>query len=85
MSPTKIALPLLLAFLAAGGARAAESDYRVVEKDGKTLYCSKRLATGSHVKKQKTCLTQAELDVLKEETARGLRNISRQAPPPQGT
>ena len=77
---------LLIAFaLVSGAAAAAERGYRIVEKDGKKLYCSKRLATGSHLKQQQTCLTQEELDLLKEETQRGLRNISRQAPPPRGT
>ncbi|MET0293182.1 MAG: hypothetical protein ABW136_12545 [Steroidobacteraceae bacterium] len=91
MNTAKIALSLVITTALLAGtavvstATAADSDYRVVEKNGKKMYCSKRLATGSHLKKQQTCLTQEELDQLKEETERGLKNISRQAPPPRGT
>lgn len=85
MNRTRAVLLLCLGFAVAGAGFAADRDFRIVEKDGRKLYCSKRLATGSHVKKQKTCLTQEELDVLKEETARGMKGISRQAPPPKGT
>jgi hypothetical protein len=74
-----------LALLFGTAAGAGERGYKVIEKNGEKLYCSKRLATGSHLKQQQTCLTQKELDELKDATRRGLQNISRQAPPPQGT
>lgn len=57
--------------------------YRVVEKDGEKLYCSTRVATGSRVKKQTTCLTQAEMDELLDRTKDFIRNNARPVPPPQ--
>ena len=78
-------LPVVLALIVVASADAAEPGYKIIQKNGEKLYCSKRLATGSHLKTQQTCLTQKELDELKDATKRGLQNISHQAPPPQGT
>lgn len=75
------ALALLLPLVAPAANEV--SGYKVIEKDGKKLYCSKRLATGSHLKQQKTCLTQEELDELKARTEQTMRENSRMAPPPQ--
>lgn len=57
--------------------------YTVVEKDGVKRYCRKRANTGSHVRREKTCLTRDELDELRARTQDWLRNNARQAPPPQ--
>ncbi len=85
MTNLRLFLGMALALVLLAPASAAERGYKVIEKNGEKLYCSKRLATGSHLKQQQTCLTQKELDELKDATKRGLQNISHQAPPPQGT
>jgi hypothetical protein len=66
-------------------AEAAEEvpGYRIVERDGVKRYCRTRAPTGSHLRREKTCLTRAELDELKERSKDFLRNSSRPRPPPQ--
>lgn len=51
---------------------ARRGGYRVVERDGDTLYCRKELKTGSLVVKVETCLTAQQLAELNEATQRSL-------------
>ena len=35
--------------------------YKIVNEDGKTLYCRETRKLGSHVQKERTCLTETEM------------------------
>src|SRR5688500_15206669 len=41
-------------------AEAQKLGYKIVNEDGKTMYCRETPKLGSHVKKERTCLTEAE-------------------------
>jgi len=57
--------------------------YKLVNENGKQLYCRRRLKTGSHVRYETTCLTAEELDALKDQTRSNMNDMMRQIPPPQ--
>jgi len=40
---------------------AQKLGYKIVNEDGKTLYCRETRKLGSHVQKERTCLTEAEM------------------------
>ena len=42
-------------------AEAEKLGYKIVNEDGKTMYCRETPKLGSHVKKERTCLTEAEM------------------------
>jgi hypothetical protein len=65
-------------------ADAKKAGYRIVDREGTTMYCRTRLKTGSRVVKETECLTEAELEYLGDASRRGLADMARQAPPPQG-
>lgn len=58
--------------------------YKIVNKNGETLYCSTDPKTGSRITKDNTCMTEKELMALREETKRRMQNVTMQLPPPQG-
>jgi hypothetical protein len=64
---------------------ARSAGYEIRTESGETLYCRRDFVTGSHLRKETTCLTAAELRELEEATGRALREMSRHAPPPHGT
>lgn len=66
-------------------ADAQKLGYKVVNEDGKTLYCRETKKLGSHIQKEKTCLTAAELRTLQETSQRGFDDMKRAIPPPHGT
>lgn len=66
-------------------ADAQKLGYKVVNEDGKTLYCRETKKLGSHIQKEKTCLTAAELRTLQEDSQRGFEDMKRAIPPPHGT
>ena len=37
---------------------AQKLGYKIVNEDGKTLYCRETMKLGSHLRKDKTCLTE---------------------------
>lgn len=49
-------------------AEAQAAGYRIVNQGGRTLYCRKELATGSHMKYRTSCLTAAEWTQMQEST-----------------
>ena len=65
-------------------ADAKKAGYRIVDRDGATMYCRTRMKTGSRVVKETECVTEAELETLGEASRRGLADMARQRPPPQG-
>ncbi len=68
-------------------ARAAEErkakrlGYRLVEKDGQTLYCRRELATGSHLDKKTICLTPAQWSQEAERTKEAIIDAGRSVRP----
>ncbi|MEJ1960215.1 MAG: hypothetical protein WDO56_01135 [Gammaproteobacteria bacterium] len=64
---------------------AQKAGYKIVSKDGKTLYCKSRLKTGTRLEKETSCLTEAEWQALTEESRRNVDEMRRTAPPKQGT
>jgi hypothetical protein len=56
-----------------------------VNQDGERLYCREELRTGSHARKQTSCLTQTQLLELHDVTRRAMDGMTRQAPAKHGT
>lgn len=65
-------------------AEAQAAGYKIVNENGKTLYCKKELQTGSHVRYRSSCLTQQEWKQLAENGRAAVQDMSRRVPPPQG-
>ena len=63
---------------------AQKAGYKIVNKDGKALYCKRSLNTGSHLRYSTSCLTEQEWRELAETSERGVEEMRRNVPPPQG-
>ena len=64
---------------------ARKLGYRVVNEDGKTLYCRTQKKLGSHIRKETVCLTEDELLMSREASQRNVENMKKVTPPPSGT
>jgi hypothetical protein len=58
--------------------------YKIVDKDGQKLYCSKDGTTGTHLRQTTTCLTEQQWQQVHDATNRTMQSIATQAPPPSG-
>ncbi len=58
--------------------------YKLVDSNGKTLYCHTEIKLGSHLQHDNTCMTENEMISMREETQRRLQYIMTQVPPPSG-
>ena len=56
-------------------AKARKLGYRIVDRNGETVYCHDSLATGSHLRKQTICLTEQQWENVSENSARGMRRM----------
>jgi len=63
---------------------AMKMGYKVVNEKGQTMYCREDRATGSHLKKDRTCLTAQELEAAREANQRDFDNMKKRTLPPQG-
>ena len=63
---------------------AMKMGYKVVNEKGQTMYCRETQALGSHLKKDRTCLTPQELEAAREANQRNFDNMKKHIPPPQG-
>ncbi len=63
---------------------ALKMGYKIVNEDGKTLYCRETTKLGSHVRKDRVCLTAEELATVRDANQRNFENMKKAAPPPQG-
>jgi hypothetical protein len=63
---------------------AQKAGYKIVNENGKTLYCKKDLNTGSHVRYTTTCLTEQEWQEMRDASHRSVEAMSRTRPPIQG-
>ena len=60
---------------------AKKMGFTPVNKDGAVLFCRNDLKTGSRVERETVCLTAQEIDDLRQQTERQLRDFS-QTPHP---
>lgn len=65
-------------------ADAKKQGYTLVNTNGESLFCRSDFKTGSHVERNTTCLTAAELDTLHDQTKAAMRNNFQQNAPPSG-
>ena len=65
-------------------AEAQAAGYKIVNENGKTLYCRKEQETGSHVRTRTSCLTQEEWKQMAESGRATVQDMARRVPPPQG-
>src|SRR5262245_20743130 len=65
-------------------AEAQAAGYKIVNQNGKTLYCRKEQETGSHVRFRTSCLTQEEWKQAAESGRATVQDMARRQPPPQG-
>ena len=63
---------------------AMKMGYKVVNEKGQLMYCRETQALGSHLKKDRTCLTPQELEAAREANQRNFENMKKYIPPPQG-
>ncbi len=87
----KLLFPAVLALCASCVVTAADTGslrkgaYKMVTRDGQTMYCRTDKDTGSHVRSTTTCLTEKEMTELSERSQQGLRDLTRTVPPKQGS
>jgi hypothetical protein len=62
-----------------------KAGYKIVNEDGRTLYCKRDLNTGSHVRKTTTCLTEQEWTQMIDASRRGVEAMRRERLPKQDT
>ncbi len=65
-------------------AEAQAAGYKIVNEHGTTLYCSKELQTGSHVRYRTQCLTEKEWEQARESARASVQDMARRVQPPQG-
>jgi len=63
---------------------AQKAGYRIVNENGKTVYCRDQMKTGSHVRTETICLTAEELEAAREASRRNMDQLMKPIPPPQG-
>jgi hypothetical protein len=63
---------------------ALELGYKVVDEDGRVLFCRSQKKLGSHIRRETTCLTEEEILIAREASQRNVDNIKRNVPIPQG-
>lgn len=65
--------------------QAQKAGYKIVNENGKTVYCRDQLKTGSRLRKETICLTAEELEAAREASRRNMDQMQRAIAPPQGT
>ena len=63
---------------------ARKAGYKIVNQDGKPLYCREELQTGSHARKVTICLTEEELAMVRDAARRNVDQMQRATAIPQG-
>ena len=62
---------------------AQKAGYKMVNEDGKVLYCKRSSRTGTHARKETQCLTAEEWQEAQEASQRGVETMRRTTPPKQ--
>ena len=83
--PTCLLLSASFTVTAADTASGKKGAYKLVTRDGQTMYCRTDKDTCSHVRSKTVCLTEREMTELSERSQQGLRDLTRTAPPKQGS
>lgn len=63
---------------------AQKLGYTIVNEDGQKLYCREERKLGSHIQKDRTCLTEQELLASRDFQQRNFDNMKKYRPPPAG-
>jgi hypothetical protein len=63
-------------------AEAQAAGYKVVDENGKTMFCRKEPVTGSHVRFRTSCLTAQEWEQLSKDNREAVNNMSHRVQPP---
>lgn len=63
---------------------AQKLGYKVVDENGRQLYCREQPKLGSHLLKERVCLTEEELLAAREASQRNFQNMKKAAPLPKG-
>lgn len=63
---------------------ARKAGWKIVNQDGKEMYCREQLMTGSHLRKETICLTPEELELARTAQQRSLDQLQRSPPSPPG-
>jgi hypothetical protein len=64
---------------------ARKAGYKIVNENGKTVYCRDQMKTGSRVRRDTICMTAQEIEAAREASQRNLDQMQRAIPPPHGT
>ncbi len=83
--PTGVLLCACVAATASDTGSVRKGAYKLVTRDGQTMYCRTDKDTGSHVRSTTICLTEKEMTELSERSQQGLRDLTRTTPPKQGS
>ena len=58
--------------------------YKIVDEDGRRLYCKETAKLGSRLQKERTCMTEDEFLVARESSQRNFEHMKKYRQPPQG-
>lgn len=58
--------------------------YKLVDRNGEQYFCRLEKKTGSQIARDTVCMTEKEIQSLRETTQRRMGDMVRQQPPPQG-
>ena len=61
---------------------ALKLGFKVVDEDGRLLYCRESMRLGSHVRKDKTCLTEQEFLAARTDSQRNFEAMKKYKVPP---
>lgn len=63
---------------------ARKAGWKIVNQNGKEMYCREQLMTGSHLRKETICMTPEELEQARTAQQRSLDQLQRSPPSPPG-
>jgi hypothetical protein len=62
---------------------ALREGYKIVDEDGRQLYCRESMRLGSHVRRERTCMTEQEFLAARADSQRKAETMkSYRTPPP---
>ena len=65
-------------------AELQRAGYKIVDRDGRQLFCRIEKKTGSQITRDTVCMTAEEVESLRELTQRRMVDFQLNVPPPQG-
>jgi hypothetical protein len=61
---------------------ALREGYKIVDEDGRQLYCRETMKLGSHVRKERTCMTEQEFLAARADSQRKAETMKNYRIPP---